>query len=115
MKILVPTVPKGHAHVYQMFTIRVKAGRKTRDALASTLADNGVMTKVYFDPVHLTEFYRAKFGFQEGMLPMTERLSQEVLTLPLFPTMKRHEMDYVIRTIEEFFDETLRGRRKTRR
>jgi dTDP-4-amino-4,6-dideoxygalactose transaminase len=86
-----------------MYTIRVKGGREVRDALKDHLAKKGIMSKVYFEPVHLTHFYREKFGFKGGELPVTERLSSEVLTLPLYPTMTIEEMDYIIESIKEFF------------
>jgi len=100
--IKIPNPPKLFRHVYQMYTVRVILGRKLRNALREFLAKRGIMTKVYFEPVHLTYFYREKFGHREGELPVTERLSSEVLTLPLYPTMTREEMDYVINSIKEF-------------
>jgi len=100
--IKVPDPRKKFCHVYQMYTIRVSLGRKVRDALRKFLAKKGIMTKVYFEPVHLTYFYRKNFGHREGELPVTEQLSGEVLTLPLYPTMTKEEMDYVINSITEF-------------
>jgi len=102
-EVKVPQPPEGYFHVYQMYTIRVKGGRGVRDALRDHLARKGIMSKVYFEPVHLTHFYREKFGFKGGELPITERLSSEVLTLPLYPTMTIEEMDYIIESIKEFF------------
>jgi perosamine synthetase len=102
-EVKVPQPPEGYFHVYQMYTIRVKGGRGVRDALKDHLAKKGIMSKVYFEPVHLTHFYREKFGFKGGELPITERLSSEVLTLPLYPTMSIEEMEYIIENIKEFF------------
>ncbi len=99
----IPNPPNGYFHVYQMYTIKVKGGRRVRDALKDHLAERGIMSKVYFEPVHLTHFYREKFGFKGGELPVTERLSSEVLTLPLYPTMTIEEMEYIIESIKEFF------------
>jgi dTDP-4-amino-4,6-dideoxygalactose transaminase len=108
--IKMPDPPKSFKCVYQMYVIRVIPGQKLRDALKEFLAKKGIMTKVYFDPVHLTYFYRNKFGHNEGELPVTERLSSEVLTLPLYPTMTREEMDYVINAITEFDEEYQKGK-----
>ncbi|MDH5770079.1 MAG: DegT/DnrJ/EryC1/StrS family aminotransferase [Candidatus Bathyarchaeota archaeon] len=100
MKVPDPLEESKCAH--QMYTIRVSLGKKVRDALQEFLAKRGITTKVYFEPVHLTHFYREKLGHKEGELPMTERISKEVLTLPLYPTMTKEEMDYVINNITEF-------------
>jgi len=99
----VPSPPAGYFHVYQMYTIRVKGGRMVRDALKDHLAKKGIMSKVYFEPVHLTSFYKERFGYKGGELPVTERLSSEVLTLPLYPTMSVEEMDYIVEVVKEFF------------
>ena len=50
--------------------------------------------KIYFEPIHLTPFYKS-LGYREGSLPVTEQLSKEVITLPMFPDLTRKEMDYV--------------------
>jgi len=97
--------PEGYFNVFQMYTVRVNGGRKVRDSLKSHLRNRGITSKVYFEPVHLTSFYREEFGYEGGELPVTERLSGEVLTLPLYPTMTGDEMDYLVECIEEVFQE----------
>lgn len=94
--------PKGYFHVYQMYTIRVKDGKDVRDALKGYLATKGIMSKVYFDPVHLTSFYRKHFHHKRRELPVTEKLSEEVLTLPMYPTLHKEEMGYIAKSIDEF-------------
>jgi len=61
------------------------------------------MTKVNFSPVHLTRFYREKFGYKGGELPVTEKISDQVLTLPMYPTLEKDEMDYICRHVKDFF------------
>jgi dTDP-4-amino-4,6-dideoxygalactose transaminase len=99
----VPNPPPGYFHVYQMYTIEVNGERNGRDDIKNHLADKGIMTKVYFFPVHLTQFYRESFGFQTGELPATEELSERVLTLPMYASMTVDEMNYVISSIRERF------------
>jgi perosamine synthetase len=94
--------PNGHFHVYQMYTIRVKGPKGFRDALKDHLATKGIMSKVYFDPVHLTSFYRRRFKYKKGYLPQTERLSSEVLTIPMYPTLQNKETDWIAKNISEF-------------
>jgi perosamine synthetase len=97
-----PNPPEGHFHVYQMYTIRI--GRTIRDKLRTFLANKGVMTKVYFDPVHLTSFYKKKFKYTDGVLPVTEKISKSILTLPMYPNLSREEMDYIANSISDFFN-----------
>jgi len=91
-------------NVYQLYTLRVKRGKKTRDSLKNHLNKAGIMAKVYFDPVHLTSFYKKLFGYKKGSLPITERISDEVLTLPVYPGLSKKEMDYMIRETKVFFN-----------
>ncbi|MFC2010260.1 DegT/DnrJ/EryC1/StrS family aminotransferase [Chloroflexota bacterium] len=101
-EIEVPCCPDNYFHVYQIYTIRVKDGKKRRDALSAYLAQKGIMTKVYFSPVHLTHFYHTKLGYNEK-LPVTEKLSREVLSLPIYPTLTSDEISYVADVIADFF------------
>lgn len=68
------------------------------------LSERGVMAKVYFSPVHLTQFYMGKFGFKGGELPMMENLSNQVLTLPMYASLTRDKMDYVAASVKGFIE-----------
>ncbi len=100
-EIEVPDSPAGFFHVYQMYTIRVREGRGKRDALIGHLTREGIMSKVYFHPVHLTHFYRNKLGYS-GELPVTEKLGEHVLTLPMYPGLAE-EVDYLADKVSAFF------------
>jgi len=101
-EVTIPSSPNDYYHVYQMYTIRVNANN--RDELMKFLAAKGIMTKVYFPPVHLTHFYRKELKYKTK-LPVTEEVSSQVLTLPMYPTLTKEEMDYVIEEIKNFFDQ----------
>jgi len=103
----VPRPPDGFFHVYQMYTIRVKEGKKKRDALLTHLGKNGIMTKVYFPPVHSTHFYKHELGYN-CKLRATEKVSKEVLTLPMYPSLRDNETEYIAAGVKDFF---LRGGR----
>ena len=100
-EIEVPNSPEGFFHVYQMYTIRVTEGRKKRDALMGYLTRERIMSKVYFDPVHLTYFYRSKLEYS-CQLPVTEKLAGHVLTLPMYPGVAE-EVDYIASKVSTFF------------
>jgi len=82
-------------HVYQMYMIKLKKGN--RDALVKKLKQKGIEASVHFDPpVHLHPAYRIK-----QKLPLTEKLSQSIITLPIFPQMTKKELNYIINNIRE--------------
>ena len=100
--IMVPEPPERFFHVYQMYTIAVRNNDR-RDKLMKHLLKKKIMAKVYFHPVHLTQFYRREFGHREGDLPLTEKIASEVLTLPMYPALTKKEMDYMAQQLRDFF------------
>lgn len=102
-KIKVPQPPEGHEHIYQMYTIQLP-NKKIRDELHDFLSAKRIFSKVYFNPIHLNSFYKHKFGTKEGQLPITEHVSETVLTLPLYPNMDSEEKQYLVDSVSEFFD-----------
>lgn len=102
-EIILPSPPSNEFFcVYQMYTIRVKEGRKKRDMLMHHLKKKGIASKVYFDPIHKYSIFQ-KLGYGRIELPITERLSSEVLTLPMFPHMTDDELNYIADALIEFF------------
>lgn len=100
-QLSVLTPPSEYEHIYQMFTIRL-LNKKIRDDLQNYLTNKRIFSKVYFAPIHLTEFYKKSFGIQK--LPLTEAISDQVLTLPLYPNMTFEEKQYLVDAISEFFE-----------
>lgn len=97
----IPREAAGAKHVYQMYTIRVN---KNRDALVRKLKENGIEASVHFDPpVHLHPFYKKNYGCKTGDLPITEKLSRSIITLPMYPSMTKQEMDYIVTIIKQEF------------
>ena len=86
-----------------MYTIKLET-KILRDTLHSFLTSKGIFSKVYFHPIHLTKFYQEKFGTKQGMLPVTEYISDRILTLPMFPSMTQDDKKLIVETINEFFE-----------
>ncbi len=101
LKIISP--PPGHDHIYQMFSIRLK-NQKIRDKLHQFLIEKRIFSKIYFSPIHLNSFYMKKFNTKKGQLPVTELISEQILTVPIYPNMTNEEIDYLTDSISEFFD-----------
>lgn len=102
-KVYTPAEEKNQRHVYQMYTIQLK-NKKMRDSLQKYLTKKGIMTKVYFYPIHLKSYYRNNFRYKEGDLPKTEKLSEKVLTLPLYAVMPKKQIEYVTDSIKKYFN-----------
>lgn len=102
--IILPKELENQKHVYQMYTIQLK-NKKTRDNFQKHLTKKGIMTKVYFYPIHLKTYYKNKFGYKRGDLPKTEKLSEKVLTLPLYPDLAKSDQKLITKSIIEYFND----------
>lgn len=86
--------------VYHLYTVRTAH----RDGLRKHLDAAGVQTGVHYEiPIHLQPIYREMYGYTEGMLPITERLCKEVVTLPMFPDMTDEQIKHVGDSIAGFY------------
>lgn len=100
-EIGLPEVPKESSPSWSLFTIKTVY----RDELKKYLEERGIRTGIYYAyPLHLQPVYE-DLGFKEGSLPVTERISKEVLSLPMHPYLTREEQTYVIDAIKDFFKE----------
>ncbi len=82
----------GVSHLFVIKTLE-------RDALKAYLGEHGIGTDVHYPlPSHLQAPY-AEFGAGRGSLPQTERLADEVLSLPLYPELADTSVDYVCQTV----------------
>ncbi len=96
-----PVEPKNNRHIYQMYAILINEGKSKRDMLQKYLAEHGISSKVYFEPVHKTHYYQKELKY-EITLPTTEELSEKILSIPIFPGMSKDEVIEVIKRIKEF-------------
>lgn len=96
--VITPTVLPGAKSVWAQYTVRTKC----RDQLAAHLKMVGIPTAVYYPrPMHLQGAYLA-FGAGEGSLQVSERLSQEVLSLPMHPYLPSEEVERIGKTVCSF-------------
>jgi dTDP-4-amino-4,6-dideoxygalactose transaminase len=104
--ILLPFLRFNGDYSHHLFPILVKDenGRPSkylRDQLMVQLRDRGVQTSIHYPPVHLFSLYRKVFGYQGGMLPVTEEVSRGILTLPLHPRMGRVDATRIAHEVKE--------------
>jgi len=87
------------ASVYHLFVINVPQ----RNQLQKYLLDNGIQTGIHYPvPVHLQkslEFLR----HQVGDFPVSEKLAQQILSLPLFPEITKEQQDWIVKKIKDFY------------
>jgi len=86
-------------HVYHLYVIRTGKGR---DKLREELKSNGVATGIHYPiPLHLQPAY-SYLGYKRGDFPITEKASQEILSLPMFAELSDKQIDKIINLINIF-------------
>lgn len=90
--LVLPAVADGNVHSYYLYVVR----HPQRDRLLELLAQRGVALNVsYRWPVHLMRGF-SHLGYPPGSLPVTERLAEEIFSLPMYPSLSDAEQDTVV-------------------
>jgi perosamine synthetase len=99
--VLAPALRPGTRHVFHQYTIRVAE----RDAFAERLRARGVGSAIYYPiPVHRQRPY-LELGYGQSALPVTERLTRQVLSIPVHPGLTDAEVATVIEAVNQTADE----------
>ena len=93
--VTVPPVADGARHVYHQYTIRVQGDR---DAFQAGLKELGIGNAVYYPtPIHKLRPYLTEDGqVGDWKLPETDRAAEEVVSLPIFPSLTQEQLDRVV-------------------
>jgi dTDP-4-amino-4,6-dideoxygalactose transaminase len=99
-KIVLPVVPAGREHIYHLYVVRVPE----RDRVMKELGARAISTGLHYPiPLHLQAAYRG-LGYHKGDLPMTEKVADSILSLPMFPHMTEDMVDFVCSEIENLLE-----------
>lgn len=94
--IITPNISKGH--VFHQYTIRIKDNQ--RDKLKAYLAEKGIGTMIYYPiPQDQLPVYQGQYSPN----PVAMKLAQEVLSLPIYPELSLEQIEFICKTINEFF------------
>ena len=63
---------------------------------------SGINLMVHYIPIHLQPYYKKKFKFKFGDYPVCENFFRAECSLPIFPNLKNHQQNLVIKKILEF-------------
>ena len=97
-KLTLPHTRRDSTHVFHLFVIRTFS----RDELRQHLNDRGIGNAVHYPvPIHLQPAYKGRLRGGER-LPVTERVSGEVLSLPMYPELTESETEVVVEAVTRF-------------
>ena len=83
-----------------IYPVRLPAAAD-RDAVVAALDQRGIDAKAYMPCIHLMPFYRERFGYREGQLPIAEDASARLLALPFFASITESEIDRACEALAE--------------
>ena len=93
-----PTVLEYNFSAWAQYSIIVK----NRDAFQSDMKEQNIPTAIYYPrPLHLQEAF-AYLGYKMGDFPVSENLSEHIISLPMHPFLERSDQDQVIECIKSF-------------
>jgi dTDP-4-amino-4,6-dideoxygalactose transaminase len=96
--IITPYEPSWSKAVYHLYIIRIQ----NRDSLQNHLTENRISTGLHYPvPLHLQKAY-AGMDYKQGNLQVTEKVSKEILSLPMFPDITETQQNHVVKTINKF-------------
>lgn len=93
-----PEERKNCEHVYHLFVVKTNK----RDTLQDYLKENGIGTGIHYPvPIHRQPYY--KYLLKNRLLKVTEQVSGEILSLPIYPELSLNESKIVINTLRKFY------------
>ncbi len=95
-------VQKGVQSNYAYFPVIFEGGKAVRDAVCAALGKESIYARKYFYPL-ITDFacYQGQPGFDSSLTPVAKRVSDGVVTLPLYPELPREDVLLICRVIRE--------------
>lgn len=101
-QLTLPQPDKNSAwHLYPL-RVDFQALKKTRVKLFNLMQHHGISLQVHYIPIHLHPYYRQKFGYKPGDFPVAEKVYEQEVSLPLYPTLSIKEQDKVINLLVNF-------------
>lgn len=94
---ILPWEAAENKHVYHLYVVRMAQ----RDNVIRRLAEAGIATGIHYPvPIHLQNAYQF-LGYKTGDFPSAEKISSEILSLPMYPELKKSEITFVVRKLRE--------------
>ena len=96
--LIVPAIDPRSTHIFHLYVVRTAH----REELQKHLASRGIQTGIHYPiPIHLQEAY-ADLGFKKGAFPVTEKLADEILSLPMYAELSQQQIEFVLEAVASF-------------
>lgn len=86
---------------YHLFPILLENSDE-RKKFFDYMRENNIFVQVHYIPLHLMPYYRENFGYKKEDFPVAEDYYSREVSLPMYPTLKDEELEYIIKVIKNF-------------
>lgn len=101
-EIVPPYIALNRRHIFHLYAIKVAEDAGiTRDELFAMLTKEGIGLSVHYTPLHYFSFYKKFLKKKTKGFPNAENIYKQILSLPLFPTLSRKKIDFIVQKIRE--------------
>ncbi len=83
---------------YHIFIVKIK--NYDRDTLYKQLIEKKIGVNVHYKPIHLQPYYINNYQTYKGLCPISEEIYEQILTLPIYPTLGEKEIDYILNVLK---------------
>jgi perosamine synthetase len=87
-----------HVRSWFVYVVKLPAGAD-RNRVMARLAEQGIATAPYLPSIHLQSYMRERYGFREGMLPVSEDCSNRTMALPFHARLDRGDQERVVEAL----------------
>jgi dTDP-4-amino-4,6-dideoxygalactose transaminase len=94
-----------HRHAWHLYAplLEPAAAGMDRDAFMAGMKARNIGTGLHYRAVHLSPYYRERFGWRPGSFPRAESIAERIVSLPLFPAMRDTDQDRVVAAMDDLF------------
>ena len=93
--IILPVIKNDRDTSWHIFTIKVE----NRDEVIEVLKQRGIGCSVHFIPIHKHPYYKDRYNYQDEDYPVSNKVFEKSLSLPIYPDMSDKEVEYVIKNV----------------
>ncbi|MCF2700348.1 UDP-4-amino-4,6-dideoxy-N-acetyl-beta-L-altrosamine transaminase [Fusobacterium mortiferum] len=86
---------------YHLFPVLLENSEE-RKRFFDYMRENNIFVQVHYIPLHTMPYYKEKYGFKKGDFPVAEDYYSREVSLPMYPTLNKEELRYIVKIIKEF-------------
>lgn len=86
---------------YHLFPILLKNSEE-RKRFFDYMRENNIFVQVHYIPLHTMPYYKEKYEYKKGDFPIAENYYEREVSLPMYPTLTKEELEYIVKKIKEF-------------